>query len=123
MLTYVNQIQTGSDSHAFSRAFLKLLIAVQCSNGIIVVSEKAVEWDFVCLVYQVTDLHHGSSHVSHSYYTLSLNSKLKYILELRCPKGTLSSCCKFVSNIYKPRESYTAIALTQILSYHANFAL
>ena len=97
MLTYVNQIQTGSDSHAFSGAFLKLLIAVQCSNGIIIVSEKAVEWDFVCLVYQVTDLHHGS-YVSHSYYTL-------YILELRCPKETLSSCCKFVSNIYKPRES------------------
>ena len=93
MLTSINQIQTGSDSHAFSRALLKLLIAVQCSREIIFVTEKGVEWDFVCLVYQVTDLHHGNYHVSHSYHTLSLNSKLKYILDLRSPKEAVSICC------------------------------
>ena len=40
---------------------------------------------------------------TYSYDNLSLNSKLKYILDLRCLLGAESNCCKFVSNIYKSR--------------------
>ena len=61
------------------------------------------------------DLENSIHNVFYSYDKLSLNSKLKYILDLHRPNG-VSSCCKFVSNIYVKRK--TAIGLTQIFSYH-----
>ena len=42
--------------------------------------------------------------VLYPYDNLSLNSKLKYILDLHCPLEAVSSCCKFVSNIYISQE-------------------
>ena len=42
--------------------------------------------------------------VLYSYDNLSLNSKLKYILDLYCPLEAVSSCCKFVSNINISQE-------------------
>ena len=50
------------------------------------------------------DFENSIRNVFYSYENLSLNSKLKYILDLHCPLEAVSSCCKFVSNIYKSRE-------------------
>ena len=60
------------------------------------------------------DFENSIHNVFYSYDNLSLNSKLKYILDLHRPNGV--SSCKFVSNIYVKRK--TAIGLTQILSCH-----
>ena len=50
------------------------------------------------------DFENSIRNVFYSYDNLSLNSKLKYILDLHRPLEAVSSCCKFVSNIYKSRE-------------------
>ena len=50
------------------------------------------------------DFENSIHNVFYSYDNLSLNSKLKYILDLHCPLEAVSSCWKCVSNIYKWRE-------------------
>ena len=50
------------------------------------------------------DFENSIRNVLYSYDNLSLNSKLKYIFDFYCPLEAVSSCCKFVSNIYISQE-------------------
>ena len=128
---YITQIRNPDIRQIFTRLRIDLNCLVTCKTKKILIQrdtctcpfchidEESVEhFLLVCTHFDklCIDFENSIRNVLYSYDNLSLNSKLKYIFDLHCPLEAVSSCCKFVSNIYVTRK--TAIGLTQIFSYH-----
>ena len=114
---YITQIRNPDIRQIFTRLRIDLNCLVTCKTKKTFIQrdtcpfchidgESVEHFLLVCTHFHKLRIEFENSirNVLYSYDNLSLNSKLKYILDLHCPLEAVSSCCKFVSNLYKSRE-------------------